>query len=156
RHANFPGVAMTAAEEVLARYTPQTAWQPFAPTVDYPWTIAKVGHLYRRAAFGAGWQQLQDGAKASAGDLGHRLLSSGAEDAAVRALEARYATLRPRIPEGDSVSESRALWVYRILNSPQPARERMTLFWHNHFATSNAKVRSARMMAGQLDTLRAN
>jgi uncharacterized protein (DUF1800 family) len=30
----------------------------------------------------------------------------------------------------------------------------MTLFWHNHFATSNAKVQSARLMLGQYRLLR--
>ena len=29
-----------------------------------------------------------------------------------------------------------------MLYSPAPLRERLTLFWHNHFATSNAKVQN--------------
>ena len=37
-----------------------------------------------------------------------------------------------------------------------PLRERMTLFWHNHFSTSNNKVRSAALMLEQNRTIRQN
>src|ERR1043166_3227492 len=36
-----------------------------------------------------------------------------------------------------------------MLNTAHPLREKMTLFWHNHFATSNVKVQNARYMLGQ-------
>jgi uncharacterized protein (DUF1800 family) len=36
-----------------------------------------------------------------------------------------------------------------MLGSANPLVEKMTLFWHGHFATSNAKVRSVRQMAAQ-------
>jgi len=39
--------------------------------------------------------------------------------------------------------------VYRMLETPHPLREKMTLYWHNHFATSNAKVKNAAFMLGQ-------
>ena len=34
----------------------------------------------------------------------------------------------------------RAYWLYRMLFGTDPLRERLTLFWHGHFATSAAKV----------------
>ena len=34
----------------------------------------------------------------------------------------------------------KAWWFYRMLFSPDPLGERLTLLWHNHFATSNRKV----------------
>lgn len=40
-------------------------------------------------------------------------------------------------------------WLYRMLYTANPLAEKMALFWHNHFATSNTKVRSARHMAVQ-------
>jgi uncharacterized protein (DUF1800 family) len=40
-----------------------------------------------------------------------------------------------------------------MLESPHPLREKMTLFWHNHFATSNAKVQSVGYMLGQYDLM---
>src|SRR5690606_18290705 len=46
-----------------------------------------------------------------------------------------------------------AWWLYRILHGHHPLREKLTLFWHNHFATSNAKVQNARFMLAQYDLL---
>src|SRR5207302_5124078 len=43
----------------------------------------------------------------------------------------------------------RAWWLYRMLYTPHPLREKLTLFWHNHFATSNSKVNNAGFMLGQ-------
>jgi len=50
----------------------------------------------------------------------------------------------------------RAWWVREMLTTPSPLTERMTLFWHNHFVSSQAKVRFARLMYRQNVTLRAN
>lgn len=33
-------------------------------------------------------------------------------------------------------------WMQEMVQSPTPLQERMTLFWHNHFATSHQKVRT--------------
>jgi uncharacterized protein (DUF1800 family) len=49
--------------------------------------------------------------------------------------------------------QARAWWLYRMLYSRHPLREKMTLFWHNHFATSNAKVNNADFMLGQHELL---
>ena len=46
------------------------------------------------------------------------------------------------------------VWLYRMILSPHPLRERMTLFWHNHFATSNAKVNNPGLMQRQNDLFR--
>ena len=40
-------------------------------------------------------------------------------------------------------------WANRMLNSPRPLEEKMALFWHGHFATSEAKVRDYRKLLGQ-------
>ncbi len=45
-------------------------------------------------------------------------------------------------------------WLYRMAHTPRPLEEKMTLFWHNHFATSAYKVDSARRMWNQNETLR--
>ena len=37
-------------------------------------------------------------------------------------------------------------WADRMLNTERPLEEKMTLFWHGHFATSEDKVRDARKM----------
>jgi uncharacterized protein (DUF1800 family) len=52
--------------------------------------------------------------------------------------------------------ELRAWWIHELLVTPSPITERMTLFWHNHFVSSQQKVRFARLMYQQNATLRAN
>ncbi|ARO14867.1 hypothetical protein BVG79_01521 [Ketogulonicigenium robustum] len=46
-------------------------------------------------------------------------------------------------------------WMDRMVRSPHPLQEKMTLFWHGHFATSEEKLRDYRKIRLQLDTLRA-
>ena len=45
-------------------------------------------------------------------------------------------------------------WADRMLNTRRPLEEKMTLFWHGHFATSEAKVRDYRKMLRQNETFR--
>jgi uncharacterized protein (DUF1800 family) len=45
-------------------------------------------------------------------------------------------------------------WVRRMVAVRQPIHEKLTLLWHNHFATSAQKVRSASDMAAQNRKLR--
>ena len=45
-------------------------------------------------------------------------------------------------------------WSNRMLISPRPLEEKMTLFWHNHFATSETKVRDYRKLLLQNKTFR--
>jgi uncharacterized protein (DUF1800 family) len=52
--------------------------------------------------------------------------------------------------------ELRAWWMHEMLVTPSPITERMTLFWHNHFVSSQQKVRFARLMYQQNATLRAH
>ena len=47
-------------------------------------------------------------------------------------------------------------WGERMLGTTRPLEEKLTLFWHGHFATGNTKVRDARMMLRQNEMLRAN
>lgn len=41
-------------------------------------------------------------------------------------------------------------WAQRMLTSPRPFEEKMALFWHGHFATTEEKVRDYRKMQRQL------
>jgi len=52
------------------------------------------------------------------------------------------------------LQELRAAWLRRMAHGPRPLQEKLTLFWHGHFATSAIKVRSAYYMWRQLETFR--
>ena len=56
---------------------PRWAWQPYRPSKDAPWDMRRVGHLYRRAAFGATYAELEAGVKSDPATLIARLLQGG-------------------------------------------------------------------------------
>lgn len=58
--------------------------------------------------------------------------------------------------EGENILDLRHWWLEGMLTSPAPLLEKMTLFWHGHFATSVLKVRDGYWMWLQNDTLRRN
>ncbi len=47
-------------------------------------------------------------------------------------------------------------WANRMLNSPRPLEEKMTLFWHGHFATEQEKIRDYRLLLDEIALLREN
>ena len=47
-------------------------------------------------------------------------------------------------------------WAKQMLTTSRPLEEKLTLFWHGHFATGQNKVRDYRMMLQQNRMLRAN
>lgn len=49
-----------------------------------------------------------------------------------------------------------AWWALRLLVTKRPLQEKMTLFWHDHFATNASKVTVPPMMYQQNETLRTN
>jgi uncharacterized protein (DUF1800 family) len=48
----------------------------------------------------------------------------------------------------------RTWWLKRMATGPRPLQEKLTLFWHGHFATSVEKVRDAYLMWRQNDLFR--
>ncbi len=38
------------------------------------------------------------------------------------------------------IADARQRWLFRMVHSARPLQEKMTLFWHNHFATAFSKV----------------
>ncbi len=71
-----------------------------------------------------------------------------ADDASARALEAFTGTL------ADQMHDLTAWWVRRMVTVREPIHEKLTLLWHNHFATSALKVPVAEWMGAQNQTLR--
>ncbi|HKI34817.1 MAG TPA: DUF1800 domain-containing protein [Gemmataceae bacterium] len=130
---------------------PRRAWEPYKASAGDPWDLKKVGHLYRRAAFGATWSELEGGVKDGPEKAIDKLLQGGPGQ---EAFDRETAQLAESIRRANNGQQARAWWLYRMLYSPQPLREKVTLFWHNHFATSNAKVNNAAYMLGQYDLMR--
>lgn len=54
----------------------------------------------------------------------------------------------------EQMIELRGWWLGRMTKGPRPLQEKMTLFWHGHFATSAEKVREAYFMWRQNELFR--
>ncbi len=55
---------------------------------------------------------------------------------------------------GMQVERLKAYWLFRIVFGFDPLTEKMTLFWHGHFATSNRKVQNVGRMLVQNELFR--
>jgi uncharacterized protein (DUF1800 family) len=53
-----------------------------------------------------------------------------------------------------SIERALMLWLYRLIFTSQPLAEVMTLAWHSHYATSQAKVQAPELMLAQNQALR--
>jgi uncharacterized protein (DUF1800 family) len=120
-------------------------------------------HLLGRTVFGATPEAVTEFAGLSRAEAVERLLN-GARTAPVNAPpsaaleytpparirslsdEDRKAFQREQRQNG---LELRAWWADEMLVSDSPLTEHMTLFWHNHFVSSIAKVKSPRLMLDQ-------
>src|SRR5215831_5922673 len=120
---------------------PRLAWQPYQPSDKNPWNIKKAGHLLRRASFGASWTELQKALENGPDKTVAGLLQGGP---GLEEFEKETLDMAKTLAAGGNGNEVqlRAWWLFRMLNTPHPLREKLTLCWHNHFATSNAKVRN--------------
>jgi len=136
---------MNSAQKALDRFRPQTAWEAYFPNPSNPWNSAKAAHLFRRSAFGASWDRIQQAANATPDAIVDELMAGGES---VR-FEDEFDRLQQGVLSSGQPDQLKALWMYRLLHSPHPLKERMTLFWHDHFATSNAKINNIRLMQRQ-------
>ena len=136
---------------------PRSAWSAHEPTQARPWDRAAVAHLHRRAAFGASPDQISKDLKVSPKVAVDRLIK-GSETAPDGMTAAEFTKFFDRIEArlglDGPLRRIQGLWIQRMANSPRPALEWLTLFWHNHFATSDVKVQNTGLMVAQIATLR--
>ena len=138
----------------LDRVDPVQAWQPWQPDDNQPWSLAlgrplvppgRVRRQPRRTAASRQGRSARHHRPPARRRPGSKKLRSAARRH--RRVDRQGARTKPAL---------RGWWLYAMLNSGHPLREKLTLFWHNHFATSIAKVRSTEAMYGQNQTLRQN
>lgn len=117
------------------------------------WTVRDAVHLLSRAQFGFTAAELEVATKNSLDDSVERLLMPQPES-----LEFQHAqaALRQTALATSEINDLKIWWLYRMWASANPLAEKMTLFWHNHFATSNDKVRSVAQMLAQNELIRTH
>ncbi|WP_020472054.1 DUF1800 domain-containing protein [Zavarzinella formosa] len=133
---------------------PKWAWEPYSPGEKQPWTKARVGHLYRRLAFGANVAELRQGVATEPQKLITNLLAGRNPSPTYDAATEEY--LASNAEKFNQDVQASGWWLYRMLHGPAPATEKLTLFWHNHFATSNTKVQNVGHMVRQYRLMNRN
>jgi hypothetical protein len=135
----------------ISRVDPGQAWEPWKPEARDPWHACWAAHLFRRAAFGASPERIARAVRAGLEPTLKELLGGTAGYARTDRL---LSEVGDRFAAQGSLDKLRGWWVYSMLHSGHPLREKLTLFWHNHFATSVVKVKSAALMYRQNQLLR--
>ena len=112
-----------------------------------------LAHLLRRAGFGARPAEWTAYANLGlAGTTQQVLHPEGVADP----FPALLAEVQGDYVDFDNLDSIKKWWLYRMSHTPRPLEEKMTLFWHGHFATANYKVDKPRWMWQQNETLRTH
>jgi uncharacterized protein (DUF1800 family) len=150
-----------------------------APLPGEKWNQADTAHLLNRAAFGGTPEEIRTTYKKGLAVALRDLIDFRDDDAHVeppawahprniRAVRMQLKMAKEQgqdfqqkirqvqMAEGENIIDLRHWWLERMMNGPAPLLEKMTLFWHGHFATSVQKVKDAYWMWLQNDTLRRN
>jgi len=137
-----------------------------------------IAHLLRRAGFGANSDDLATFGALSYTGAVNRLVNyeSVPDDVDSKIGQAAFVGTTSNGPFSPNtvINDARQRWLFRMLHTDRPLQEKMTLFWHNYFATGYTKVAGAsssvdgtRLMAakaaedpkgqrGQIELLRDN
>ena len=116
--------------------------------------IELMAHLMRRAGFGATRDDLE-----AYVDKGYEAVVEELVDPAGHGIphvdEDNFYRHHPASENaGGNPTNGQAQWMYRLINTPRPLEEKMTLFWHHVFATGNAKVDHCAVVLKQIETFR--
>lgn len=111
----------------------------------------KIAHLLRRFAFGSTSQELDEWEKIGLSGTISRLVNfettpdnwGNIDTQAIRGPNSAY-----------NLASVKTVYHCRLLTTPRPLEEKLTLFWHDHFATSAQKVNYVRTMERHVETLR--
>ncbi|MBV9581565.1 MAG: DUF1800 domain-containing protein [Chloroflexi bacterium] len=115
---------------------------------------SQIAHLLRRAGFGATSAELDQYSQLGFAGAVDRLLNPEQVDDS--ATDQILAPLTANLGDRKQIEASKYWWVNRMLYTQRPLQEKMTLFWHNHFATANSKVANSVLMLQQIQVFRDN
>jgi uncharacterized protein (DUF1800 family) len=128
-----------------------TGLAPYVPSADQPWDALRAAHLLRRTLIGPTPKEIAEAVQNTPEAIVDRLLDIPYllpfppavwvnEDPFLRPTDAERAIERTRI------NEIRTWWMEQIVNQGFSIRERLVLFWHDHFATQAIDVQKPQLV----------
>ena len=126
----------------------------------------EIDHLLRRAGFGASAADVNTFRDKSMTEAVTHLVDyegrpDDVDDRIGRPDHAQVATSRDAFTPDIDIDDARQRWMFRMIHTRRPLQEKMTLFWHNHFATAYSKLaadsgtrQAAKMLAHKAGVLR--
>jgi uncharacterized protein (DUF1800 family) len=126
----------------------------------------EIDHLLRRAGFGVSAAEVdtyKDMSPAQA--VAHLVDYEGRPDDVDARIgrpdHIQVSTEKDLFSPDIDIDDARQRWMFRLIHTRRPLQEKMTLFWHNHFATGYSKLANdsgmlvgAKMLAHKPSTLR--
>lgn len=129
-------------------------------TYGGPWTRREAAHLLRRTCFGATPAQIQqavtDGLSGTVSKLFTPLPAPAHPIDPDTGVSYITGPIDPLKNNGAYNRYTKAWWADLMVSGPISIREKLTLFWSNHFATEMVVVQDARMSYTLLSYLREN
>ena len=140
-------------DQSLSTMDPKVAWSPWEPTAQEPWDARRVRHLMRRGGFGAKPSEVKELVELGPAKTIDRILGKN-NTQALEAFEQESSQIVSAIRSSGNIESLAAWWIHRMIHTPSPLIEKITLFWHGHFATGADKVNDIELMVQQNKLLR--
>lgn len=117
----------------------------------------KIAHLYRRFSFGGSIAEIEEGVSIGVDKTIQKLIDYDTVPSNYSVHPYEFAWKEKEEAEV-GIWRFRLWWVLGMVASKRPLQEKLTLFWHSHFAVSDAKVENACLMLEYLQDIhkRAN
>ena len=114
--------------------------------------IPLMAHLMRRAGFGASREELEERAAKGYEETVEELLDPDQNEPFNKFRMLRYHpwTWKPGTMTGHGAGE----WMHRMVATKRPLEEKMTLFWHQLFATGVSKIDHYHELSTMIDLFR--
>jgi len=153
------------------QHSPTDSLTPWSPTANNPWDISAINHFYHRLGFGATYSEITSGQQSSPSLMIQTMMDdhlvtdgmpsppTGWEEWLI--VPPYQGTDHTKYDyEGDLYHTAKTdiirQWAVMMTQPEIQLREKLTLFWHNHFVVEELKIYHTQMVFRYYEYLRKN
>ncbi len=131
--------------------------EAFSSSPEEPWDRDCAAHLARRAGFGATPEDIDRLVELGCAGAVARFVDFPPTENDLDQLQAQNGSALTDLgategSDGEGVARLRVQWLWRMVGTAHPLREKLALLWHDHFATAESKVIRVALLRQQYDT----